>query len=273
MNRPGSVALIGAGPGSADLLTVRAVRLLACADWVVHDALIEPDVLALAPRATLIAAGKRAGRVSTRQADINRTLVDCARRGGLVVRLKGGDPLIFGRAREELDALRAAGIAVEVVPGISTAQAAHAALLAPMTERGHRRSLVYATPAEAAAETADDAPASSAASSAAASPDSSPDWAAAIAVAGGGALYMAGARADAVRRRLLDCGLPPGLPATWVVDVARAGQTIVATSLGALGPLPPGLAGRPAILLVGTTTPAPPFQGPDHEPAAAPIPA
>ena len=103
----GRVVLVGAGPGSADLLTLKAARLLAQADWVVHDALVQPHVLALATRATIIDVGKRAGRRSMPQARINQTLVECARAGGLVVRLKGGDPLVFARSREELDALRA----------------------------------------------------------------------------------------------------------------------------------------------------------------------
>src|SRR5690606_1432369 len=151
-------------------------RLIAEADWLVHDALVQPEVLALATRARLVGVGKRAGRKSTRQHDINRTLIECARRGGLVVRLKGGDPLLFARAQEELEALREAGIPVDVVPGITTAQAAHAALAAPMTERGRRRSMVLATP-----QVQDP--------SAAGGNDL--QWARALVNAGGGALYMA----------------------------------------------------------------------------------
>ena len=143
---PGRVVLVGAGPGDAELLTLKAARLIAEADWLVHDALVQPQVLALARRAQVIAVGKRAGNPSARQSSINQILLDCARQGGLTVRLKGGDPLVFARAQEELDVLHAAGVAVEVVPGISTAQAAHAALALPMTERGRRRALVLATP-------------------------------------------------------------------------------------------------------------------------------
>ena len=143
---PGRVALVGAGPGDVELLTCKAARLIGEADWLVHDALVQPEVLALARRARIIAVGKRAGNPSARQSSINQILLDCAQRGGLTVRLKGGDPLIFARAQEELDVLHAAGVPVEVVPGISSAQAAHAALAMPMTERGRRRALVLATP-------------------------------------------------------------------------------------------------------------------------------
>lgn len=143
---PGRVVLVGAGPGDIELLTLKAARLIAEADFLVHDALVQPDVLALARHAQVIPVGKRAGNPSARQSSINEILLECARRGGLTVRLKGGDPLIFARAQEELEVLEAHGIPVEVVPGISTAQAAHAALAMPMTERGTRRALVYVTP-------------------------------------------------------------------------------------------------------------------------------
>ena len=117
------VYFVGAGPGAADLLTLRAVRVLARGDYVLHDALVEASVLELAPRAQRIAVGKRAQRPSTAQRFINKTLVDCARKASCVVRLKGGDPSVFGRLDEEMQALRAAGIAFEVVPGITAASA------------------------------------------------------------------------------------------------------------------------------------------------------
>ena len=115
----GTVYLVGAGPGAADLLTVRAARLLAAADVVLHDALIGDDVLALAPHAQKIAVGKRCGAHSTSQRFINKRLVDAARRAKVVVRLKGGDPMLFGRAHEEIEALAAAGIDCEIVPGVT----------------------------------------------------------------------------------------------------------------------------------------------------------
>ena len=140
------VFFVGAGPGAADLLTVRAVRILASAEFVLHDALVETSVLELAPHAQLIAVGKRAQRPSTTQRFINKTLVDCARKSSHVVRLKGGDPSVFGRLDEEMQALRAADIAFEVVPGITAASAAAAELQASLTLRGIARAVTFLTP-------------------------------------------------------------------------------------------------------------------------------
>ena len=127
------VYFVGAGPGAADLLTVRAAQLLARADVVLHDALVDQTVLALASQARLIPVGKRAHSPSTEQRFINKALVDYARTMKVVVRLKGGDPSIFGRLDEEMQALRAAGVAFEVVPGITAASAAAAELQASLT--------------------------------------------------------------------------------------------------------------------------------------------
>jgi len=146
----GKVVLIGAGPGAADLITLRGARLLAAAQVVLHDALIEPEMLALAPQATLIAVGKRCGRLSTAQQFINKQLVDAAREHALVVRLKGGDPMLFGRADEEMRALEAAGIDYEVVPGITAALASAATLRRSLTLRGVARSVAFATYSRAA---------------------------------------------------------------------------------------------------------------------------
>lgn len=132
----GHVSIVGAGPGDPELLTVRAVRALSRADLVLYDALVAPEVLALAPRAQRFCVGKRAGRASFRQETIHTLMVRAARRGKHVVRLKGGDPFVFGRGGEEVLALRAAGIAHEVVPGISSALAAPALAGIPVTHRG-----------------------------------------------------------------------------------------------------------------------------------------
>jgi uroporphyrin-III C-methyltransferase len=131
----GKVYLIGAGPGAADLITVRGARLLAQADVVLYDALVTPAMLELCPQASMIAVGKRSGQRSTAQEVINGLLVDCAGKHATVVRLKGGDPMLFGRADEELRALEAADIEVEIVPGITTAFAAAAATRQPLTKR------------------------------------------------------------------------------------------------------------------------------------------
>src|SRR5438045_121829 len=142
----GTVYLVGAGPGAVDLLTLRAARLLAEADIVFHDALVPAPILTLAARAEKVGVGKRCGRHLTAQRFINKRLVDAARQHRIVVRLKGGDPLLFGRAQEEIDYLRAHGIAVEIVPGVTAAFAASADLGVSLTQRGLARSVAFVTP-------------------------------------------------------------------------------------------------------------------------------
>jgi uroporphyrin-III C-methyltransferase len=146
----GKVYLIGAGPGAADLITVRGARILGQAQVVLHDALIEPEMLEMAAQAHLIAVGKRCGQRSTAQHFINKQLVDAARGHDVVVRLKGGDPMLFGRADEEMRALEAAGIDYEVVPGITAALASAATLRRSLTLRGVARSVAFATYSRAA---------------------------------------------------------------------------------------------------------------------------
>ena len=141
----GSVVFIGAGPGAADLITVRGARQLARADLVLFDALTDPVLRELAPKARWINVGKRGFCDSTGQQTINALMVKHARDGKLVVRLKGGDPSIFGRLEEELEALAEAGIDCEVVPGITAAIAAAAATQRPLTRRGQGRSVSFTT--------------------------------------------------------------------------------------------------------------------------------
>ena len=130
---PGHVYLVGAGPGDADLLTVRAARLLQTATHVLPDGLISAEIVALAgTNATVMPVGKRCGAPRVTQVEINELLVRLAREGASIVRLKSGDPLVFGRAGEEIAALRAAGVPFEVVPGITAAFAAAAALGTPV---------------------------------------------------------------------------------------------------------------------------------------------
>ena len=143
------VYLVGAGPGAADLITVRGANLLARAQIVFHDALVEPEMLALCPQAILVPVGKRCGQLSSSQRFINKRLVDAAQRYEMVVRLKGGDPMLFGRADEELRALEAAGVQTEVVPGITAALAGAAALKQSLTLRGVARSVAFITQAQA----------------------------------------------------------------------------------------------------------------------------
>ena len=177
----GRVFLVGAGPGAPDLLTLRAARLLGEADIVFHDALVHPDTVALAARAEKFAVGKRCGKHSTVQAFINKRLVDAARKHRVVVRLKGGDPMLFGRAQEEIEALAAAGIEVEVVPGVTAALAAAAELGVSLTRRGMSRNVVFATPRVGDGEAAS-------------------DWAEPLAAADTGAIYMGAGEAASNHR-------------------------------------------------------------------------
>ena len=153
-NTLGKVYLVGAGPGAADLITIRGAKLLAQADIVFHDALIEPEMLDLCPQAIKVAVGKRCGKLSSAQHFINKRLVDAAKQYPTVVRLKGGDPMLFGRADEELQALHNEGITVEVVPGITAALAGAASLQQSLTLRGVSRSVAFVTLAQATENTA-----------------------------------------------------------------------------------------------------------------------
>jgi uroporphyrin-III C-methyltransferase len=142
---PGSVWLVGAGPGDPGLLTLHALHALAAADIVLHDALVSPEILALARTARLEPVGKRAGGVRTHQLRINQRLIGLARQGLRVLRLKGGDPLVFGRGGEEALALAAAGIPFRIVPGVSAGVGGTASAGIPLTHRMLARSVVFAT--------------------------------------------------------------------------------------------------------------------------------
>ena len=142
---PGTVWLVGAGPGDPGLLTLHALHALTQADVVLYDALVSPDILALAPQARLEPAGKRAGGVQTPQLRINERLIRLAREGYRVVRLKGGDPLVFGRGGEEALALAAAGVAFRIVPGISAGIGGTASAGIPTTHRGLAHSVAFVT--------------------------------------------------------------------------------------------------------------------------------
>lgn len=147
-NTLGRVYLVGAGPGAVDLITVRGAKLLGQAGIVFYDALVDPDMLSLCPQAIQIEVGKRCGKLSSAQQFINKRLVDAAQKHQIIVRLKGGDPMLFGRADEEIQALKAAGIAVEVVPGITAALAGAASIQQSLTLRGVSRSVAFITLAQ-----------------------------------------------------------------------------------------------------------------------------
>ncbi len=148
-NTLGKVYLVGAGPGAVDLITVRGAKLLEQADIVFYDALVDPEMLKLCPQAIRVEVGKRCGKLSSAQQFINKRLVDAAQKYSLVVRLKGGDPMLFGRADEEITALKQAGIEMGVVPGITAALAGAASLQQSLTLRGISRSVAFITLAQA----------------------------------------------------------------------------------------------------------------------------
>lgn len=210
--RQGKVWLLGAGPGAADLITVRGARILAQADVVLHDALVTDEMLALCPQAVKIPVGKRSGQRSTAQAEINRQLVECAGQYQRVVRLKGGDPMLFGRADEELRALEQAGIEVEIIPGITAALAAAASAKLPLTRRGVARSVAFFTSSTAPGEPGE---------------TTLPDCDTLV-------QYMGGKEALATARNLLARGEAPGLPVVVVENCSRPNERIVRLSLGAL---------------------------------------
>jgi uroporphyrin-III C-methyltransferase len=201
------VFFVGAGPGVADLLTLRAARALGRADVVLHDALISPDVLALAPDAVLVNVGKRCGQRSMAQSFINLLLIDAALMFKNVVRLKGGDPAIFGRLHEEMAALKGAGLRYEIVPGVSSALAAAAQLGVSLTQRGVARSVTFATPALGAGQGAGS------------------DWAR-VDPSSTLCLYMAGGELGACARRLMAEGWSAHTPVKAVRDVSAAQSSV-----------------------------------------------
>ena len=144
----GKVYLVGAGPGAADLITVRGAKLLEKADIVFHDALVDPAMLELCPQAIKEPVGKRCGKLSSAQHFINKRLIDAAHKYQTIVRLKGGDPMMFGRADEEIQALKDHGIEVNIVPGITAALAGAAAIQQSLTLRGVSRSVAFITLAQ-----------------------------------------------------------------------------------------------------------------------------
>lgn len=208
----GKVYLIGAGPGAADLITVRGARILAQAEVVLHDALVTEEMLRLCPQAIKISVGKRSGQRSTAQTAINRQLVECAEKYKLVVRLKGGDPMMFGRADEELSALEAHGIEIEIIPGITAALAAAASTRQPLTKRGIARSVAFFTSSTA------------------------PDHPDHVAIPDCDTLvqYMGGKEAIKTAQRLLAQGRSPDTPVVVIENCSRANEHILRLRLNGL---------------------------------------
>ena len=236
MKNVGTVYLVGAGPGDPDLLTLRAVRLLERAELVVHDGLIDPAVLTLAPAsAELISVAKRRARHTLPQEDICALLVGEALAGRDVVRLKGGDPFIFGRGGEEAEACRAAGVPVEVVPGISAANGAAAAAQIALTHRD-AASVVSFVAGQCKGL-------------------SDQDWAG---LAGKGrtlVIYMGVKTAPQIAEKLMADGLAPGMPLAVIENACRADMRVLRGPLAGL----PELVERervrsPALIVIGEVT-------------------
>ncbi|MFV0645701.1 MAG: uroporphyrinogen-III C-methyltransferase [Sphingomonadaceae bacterium] len=231
----GTVWLVGAGPGDPDLLTRKAERLIKSASVIFHDALVGAGVLALAPVGTrLVPVGKRSGRHSKDQPTIDRMIVSAARAGERVVRLKGGDPSIFGRSAEETEACRMAGIPVHICPGITAASAAAASLEASLTLRGLARKLTFITAHARKGEALD------------------LDWEKLADGQSTLAIYMGKAAAPVIAGRLVSAGLAPDTPAAMVENASLPDERIIHTCLGRMGKLGRvALGDGPALLLVG----------------------
>lgn len=232
----GRVTMVGAGPGDPELITLKGMRALAGADVVLFDDLVPASILDFARReATRINVGKRGYAPSVRQEEISSLLVKLARDGKNVVRLKGGDPLIFGRANEEIAALRAAGFAIEIVPGVTAACAGAAALGASLTSREIARRVQFIT-----AHTKDGA-----------FPEDF-DWGALADARATTAVYMGNRTLPALSRRLLEEGLAPDTPAVLVERASTPEERIIA---GSIASLPEKVAGEtivgPAMVLIG----------------------
>lgn len=247
----GRVRIVGAGPGDPELLTIKARRAIREAEVILHDRLVDPRTLALAhPDTALIDVGKRPGGPAWPQEAINRLIIEHALAGALVVRLKSGDPLIFGRADEEIAAIRAAGLEVEIIPGITAASAAAAEVGVSLTRRG-RNSAVTFLSAQGA-----DGPAEH-------------NWDALAAADSVCAIYMGVRAAAFVQRRLLEHGAAPKTPVTVVENAARRKQKIVSATLATLSQqLEQAQIRGPAVILTGLAPALQRSATEDIEPAA-----
>ena len=231
----GSVWLVGAGPGDAELLTRKAERLIRAASVIFHDALVSPGIVELAaPGTRLVYVGKRSGRHSKDQPGIDRLIVDAALAGERVVRLKGGDPAIFGRATEELEACQTAGVPVQVCPGITAASAAAASLGASLTLRGLARKLTFVTAHARAGEALD------------------LDWTALADTKATLAIYMGKAAAQEISAQLIRAGLPADTPVALIENASLPDERQFRTRLDLLHlATVSALGDGPSILLIG----------------------
>jgi uroporphyrin-III C-methyltransferase len=229
----GSVWLVGAGPGDPELLTLKAFKVLSTADVVVHDGLVSDEILDLAPStARRISVAKRKSRHSYAQGEINRMLVAFALEGLTVIRLKGGDPFIFGRGGEELEACREAGVVCHVVPGVTAALASAASAGAPLTHRGAAQAVTFVTGHAATGETPD------------------LDWAGLAKANHTVVIYMGLSTAGGIAERLMAAGRAGATPALIVENASRADERRVVTDLAGLAAAAADVSG-PALLIVG----------------------
>jgi uroporphyrin-III C-methyltransferase/precorrin-2 dehydrogenase/sirohydrochlorin ferrochelatase len=234
----GSVTLVGAGPGDPELLTLRAVRALQSADVILIDDLVAPEILDFARReAKKMLIGKTGHAPSCKQEEINAMMISLARAGKRVVRLKGGDPMVFGRAGEEIDACRAAGIAVKVVPGITAAQGAAARLGASLTRRDCARRIQYVTGHDRHGQLPPDF-----------------DWPSIADARATTAIYMPAKTLEEFSRQAVAHGLPPTTPAIAIARATRPDETVIAATIA---DLPHRLAhdapAGPLLVLIGQT--------------------
>ena len=229
---PGQVYLVGAGPGDPNLLTLRALHLLQKADVILPDDLVSDEILALAHAgAEIIPVGKRCGQPRITQAGIHELMLLHAGRGHSVVRLKSGDPLVFGRANEEIEALRGAGIPFEIVPGITAAFAVAASLKTPLTDRNSASKLILATAHHAANKTSPVA------------------WEGAFPADSTLVLYMPGRDFAGLSASLMAVGIPPETPVAAVSKASTPDELVTATTLAELPESQPGPA--PLLVLIG----------------------
>ncbi len=235
--QPGHVYLAGAGPGSPDLLTLRAAHLLATATLILADGLISPEVLALAnPAARNLSVAKRCGQPRITQAEIHALMIEGARSGHSVLRLKSGDPLVFGRAGEEIAALRAAMVPFEIVPGITAAFAAAASLQTPLTDRTAASKLILATAHHAANKLSLD-------------PNPQPIWQGPLPSDATLVLYMPGPNLEALAHDLIDAGIAPTTPVTAISRASTKSEQTHSSTLEHLRSDDAGPA--PVLLLIG----------------------
>lgn len=231
----GRIWLVGAGPGDPDLLTLKAARLLSEADVVVHDRLVGQGVLDLIrPEARRLYVGKQRSHHSVPQDEVNRLLVALAQQGLEVVRLKGGDPFLFGRGGEEMLAAREAGVPCDVVPGISAAMAASASVGAPLTHRGLAQAVTFVTGHPAKDGSLD------------------LDWSALARANQTVAIYMGLSSAPEISARLIAAGRAAGTPVIIVENASRAEERRALSTLGALPVAAQSFSG-PVMLLIGET--------------------